>query len=328
MQVCTLRENHKPCPPNKMIIIRDLKHIVSPFRNAVVTIGNFDGVHIGHQALFHEVVETADRMGGKSVAITFEPHPMRVLDPDGHPALITLFEQKSELIGAAGIDVLLAIPFTRQFANIPAREFVSGLLVNRIGMKAIIIGNDYAFGKNREGDIDLLKALSTDLGYDVRVVDWIQGPHNGDRRISSTKIRQLIIDGEMDRAQKLLGRHYQIRGDVAHGRDRGGRLLGFPTANITLQDELCPKTGVYAVTVELDGITHQGVANIGYSPTFDDHLFTIEVHLLDFNHDIYGKKLRVNFIERLRDEIRFSGLEQLSEQIKLDVIRAREILNA
>jgi riboflavin kinase/FMN adenylyltransferase len=311
-----------------MIIIRDLKHIDPPFRNAVVTIGNFDGVHIGHQALFHEVVETADRMGGKSVAITFEPHPMRVLDPDGHPALITLFEQKSELISAAGIDVLLAIPFTRQFANIPAREFVSDLLVKRIGMKAIIIGNDYAFGKNREGNIDLLKALSADLGFDVRVVDWIQGPHNGGRRISSTKIRQLIIDGEMDRAQKLLGRHYQIRGDVAHGRDRGGRLLGFPTANITLQDELCPKTGVYAVTVELDGITHQGVANIGYSPTFDDHLFTVEVHLLDFNQDIYGKKLRVNFIERLRDEIRFSGLEQLSEQIKLDVVRAREILNA
>ncbi|MFH1985531.1 MAG: bifunctional riboflavin kinase/FAD synthetase [Pseudomonadota bacterium] len=311
-----------------MIIIRDLKHIAAPFRNAVVTIGNFDGVHIGHQALFHEVVETADRLDGKSVAITFEPHPMRVLDPDGHPALITLFEQKSELIRTAGIDVLLAIPFTRQFSSIPAREFVTELLVKRIGMKAIIIGNDYAFGKNREGNIDRLKEWGAELNYEVRVVGWIQGPQNGGHRISSTKIRQLIMDGDMDRAQKLLGRHYQVRGDVAHGRDRGGRLLGFPTANITLQDELCPKTGVYAVTVELDGVTYQGVANIGFSPTFDDHLFTVEVHLFDFNRDIYGKKLRVNFIERLRDEIRFSGLEQLSEQIKLDVIRAREILSA
>ena len=311
-----------------MIIIRDLNVIDRPFRNAVVTIGNFDGVHIGHQALLHEVVETADRFNGKAVAMTFEPHPMRVLNPDGHPALITLFEQKSELIRTAGIDVLLAIPFTRQFAGIPARDFVADVLVERIGMTAIVIGKDYAFGKDREGNIDRLKEWGVELGYSLHVVDWIQGPQNGSRRISSTNIRQLIMDGDMEHAQKLLGRHYQIRGEVAHGRNRGGRLLGFPTANITLQDELCPKTGVYAVTVELDGTVHQGVANIGYSPTFDDHVFTIEVHLLDFDRDIYGKKIRVNFIERLRDEIRFSGLEQLSEQINLDVLKAREILDA
>ena len=311
-----------------MIIIRDISHIEHPFRNAVITIGNFDGVHIGHQRLLLEVVETADRIGGKSVAMTFDPHPMRVLNPEGHPALITLFEQKSELIRTAGIDVLLAIPFTRQFAGIPAREFVEDLLVSRIGMKAIIVGKDYAFGKDREGGIDLLKEWGEELDYDVRVVDWIQGPQNGGHRISSTKIRQLIMDGEMDRANKLLGRHYQVRGEVAHGRNRGGRLLGFPTANITLQDELCPKTGVYAITVELDGASHQGVANIGYSPTFDDHLFTVEVHLLDFDRDIYGKKIRVNFISRLREEIRFSGLDQLSEQIKLDVIRARALFDA
>ncbi len=311
-----------------MIIIRDLNIIDPPFRSAVVTIGNFDGVHIGHQALLHEVVETADRLNGKAVAITFEPHPMRVLNPDGHPALITLFEQKSELIRAAGIDVLLAIPFTRQFAGIPARDFVADVLVKRIGMTAIVIGKDYAFGKNREGNIDRLKEWGAELGYCVHVVDWIQGPQNGGLRISSTKIRELIVDGDMDRANKLLGRHYQVRGEVAHGRNRGGRLLGFPTANITLQDELCPKTGVYAVTVEVDRALHQGVANIGYSPTFDDHVFTIEVHLLDFDRNIYGKKIRVNFIERLRDEIRFSGLDQLSEQIKLDVLKAREILDA
>lgn len=311
-----------------MIIIRDIERIDPPFDNAVVTIGNFDGVHIGHQALLHEVVETADRIGGTSVAITFEPHPMRVLNPEGHPALITLFEQKSELIRATGIDCLLAIPFTRQFANIGARDFVVDMLVRCVGMKSIVIGKDYAFGKNREGDIDRLREWGVELGYEVRVVDWIPGPHNGGSRISSTKIRQLIMDGDMVRAQKLLGRHYQVRGEVAHGRNRGGRLLGFPTANITLQDELCPQTGVYAVTVELDGIAHNGVGNIGYSPTFDDHVFTIEVHLLDFSDDIYGRKIRVNFIERLRGEIRFSSLDELSEQIRNDIVRARDILDA
>ena len=310
-----------------MIIIRNLNQISEPFRNAAITIGNFDGVHIGHQALLHEVVETADRIDGTAVAMTFEPHPMRVLNPEGYPALITLFEQKSELIAAAGIDVLLAVPFTQGFAGIPARDFIEELLIGRIGMRAIVVGKDYAFGKNREGDLNTLQGWTDELGFQVRLVDWIQGPKNGGHRISSTKIRQLIEDGRMDQAQRLLGRHYQIRGDVTHGRDRGGKLLGFPTANITLQDELCPKTGVYAVTVETGDQIYQGVANIGYSPTFADHLFTVEVHILDFDSDIYGQKIRVNFVERLRDEKKFSGIDALSEQIRKDIVQARGILN-
>lgn len=310
-----------------MIIIRDLNHITEPFKDAAITIGNFDGVHIGHQALLHEVVETADRINGTAVAMTFEPHPMRVLNPEGYPALITLFEQKSELIAAAGIDVLLAVPFTREFSEIPARDFIEELLIGRIGMRAIVVGKDYAFGKHREGSLDTLQGWTEALGFQVHLVDWIQGPKNGGYRISSTKIRKLIEDGRMVQAQRLLGRHYQIRGDVTRGRDRGGKLLGFPTANITLQDELCPKTGVYAVTVETGDQACQGVANIGYSPTFADHLFTVEVHILDFDADIYGQKIRVNFVERLRDEIRFSGIDALSEQIRKDIVQARGILN-
>jgi riboflavin kinase/FMN adenylyltransferase len=310
-----------------MKILERIEDIEKPTKNAVVTIGNFDGVHIGHQALFHTVIEKAEAINGVSVAITFEPHPMRVLTTNGHPPLITLTEQKRELIGRSGIDVLICIPFTREFAAISADDFVQDLLIERLNMKAIVVGRDYTFGSRRQGDLAMLQRMSKDLGFEVLVVDWIQPMNGKSQRISSTRIRELVMDGEMEKARKMLGRHYQIRGQVATGRNRGGRLLGFPTANINLQDELCPKQGIYAVTVEHAGELLKGVANIGYSPTFDDHLFTIEVHILDFKKNIYGDPIRVNFIERLRDEIKFDGIEALSAQIKKDIIRARDVLS-
>ena len=310
-----------------MKILERIEDIEKPTKNAVVTIGNFDGVHIGHQALFHTVIEKAEAINGVSVAITFEPHPMRVLTTNGHPPLITLTEQKRELIGRAGIDILICIPFSREFAAISADDFVQDLLIERLNMKAIVVGRDYTFGSRRQGDLAMLQRMSKDLGFEVLVVDWIQPMNGKSQRISSTRIRELVMDGEMEKARKMLGRHYQIRGQVATGRNRGGRLLGFPTANINLQDELCPKQGIYAVTVEHAGELLKGVANIGYSPTFDDHLFTIEVHILDFKKNIYGDPIRVNFIERLRDEIKFDGIEALSAQIKKDIIRARDVLS-
>jgi len=310
-----------------MKLIEDLEQIKRPFPNAVIAIGNFDGVHIGHQALFHEVNEKADEMGGTSIAMTFDPHPMRVLKQNGHPALITLCEQKVELITSSGIDVLIVVPFTRGFADLTARAFVEDILVNRIGMKAIVVGGDYTFGKAREGDLSLLKTFSREMGFEVIVADWIQSASASRNRISSTIIRQLVMEGALSRAQKLLGRHYQIRGTVAKGRDRGGKLLGFPTANINLHDELCPKTGVYAVTVECQDHRYKGVANIGYSPTFDDHEFTVEVHILDFDDNIYGQKIRVNFIRRIRNEVKFSTIAELSGQIEKDIDKAREILS-
>ncbi|MFC1858867.1 bifunctional riboflavin kinase/FAD synthetase [Thermodesulfobacteriota bacterium] len=308
-----------------MKIIENLDAIREPFKNAVVTIGNFDGVHIGHQSLFHLVVEKADAIKGTSIAMTFEPHPLRVIKQNTHLPFITLYEQKTELIKSTGIDVLICIPFTREFAGLTATEFVADILVKQIGMKAIVVGKDYTFGKDREGNLDFLKTSSGDLGFEVIVLDWIQSA-KWPERISSTRIRELVQEGEIEKAQKLLGRHYQIRGTVTAGRDRGGKLLGFPTANINLHDELCPKAGVYAVTVEFLNKKYKGVANIGYSPTFGDHLFTLEVHLLDFTENIYGKKILVNFIKRLRDEIKFSGISDLSEQIKKDIAEARQIL--
>jgi riboflavin kinase/FMN adenylyltransferase len=209
----------------------------------------------------------------------------------------------------------------------PADQFIRELLVKKIGMKAIVVGEDYSFGKNREGSIDLLKSYGPDYGFEVILASWIKMSKGFTDRISSTKIRELVIDGHMTEAEKMLGRHYQIRGRVVTGRDRGGKLLGIPTANINLHDELCPKTGIYAVTVECRGNQHNGVANIGYSPTFEDHEFTVEVHILDFNDNIYGEKIRVNFIKRLRDEIKFSNISALIDQIKKDIAAAREFFS-
>jgi len=309
-----------------MKVFNQLDQIIEPFKNAVITIGNFDGVHIGHQALFHEAIEKAAAIGGTAVAMTFEPHPLRVMKPNNHPPLITLYEQKSELIERSGIDVLICVPFTREFAAQSAEQFVAELLVKKIGMKAIVVGQDYSFGKNREGDLDRLKSYAPKYGFEVIVAAWIKSARALEERISSTRIRELVMDGRMEQAEKMLGRHYQIRGKVVAGRDRGGKVLGIPTANINLNDELCPKTGIYAVTVECEGNQHRGVANIGYSPTFEDHVFTVEVHILDFNADIYGQKIRVNFIKRIRDEKKFSNISELIDQIKLDIAAANEIL--
>ncbi len=309
-----------------MKVFNHLDQIKEPFKYAVITIGNFDGVHIGHQALFHEAIEKAEAIGGTSVAMTFEPHPLRVMKQNNHPPLITLYEQKSELIERTGIDVLICVPFTLEFAALSAEQFIKDLLVQKIGMKAIVVGQDYSFGKNRQGDLNLLKSYGPECGFEVIVAGWIKSARALAERISSTRIRQLVMDGRMEQAEKMLGRNYQIRGKVVAGRDRGGKLLGIPTANINLHDELCPKTGIYAVTVECEGKHLPGVANIGYSPTFEDHEFTVEVHILDFNENIYDKKIRVNFIKRIRDEIKFSSIDELIDQIKIDIAAAREIL--
>lgn len=306
-----------------MEIIKDLKEISTPFEKPVVTTGNFDGVHLGHRALFRQVMEKAASIEGTSVVITFEPHPIRVIDSNKHFPLITLYDQKVELIGETGVDTLICVPFTHEFAATPARSFVKDVLLDLIGMKAIVVGQDYSFGRKREGDVALLREMSATLDFEVIISKWIALEGH---RISSTEIRNLVREGDVEVAGKLLGRHYQVRGTVVHGRDRGGRLLGFPTANLTLYDELCPKTGVYAVTVEHDGIGYKGVANIGYSPTFQNGQFGVEVHIFDFDKIIYDQPIRLNFVHRLRDEKKFSGPEALAEQIKQDIEKARELL--
>ncbi|MDA3915809.1 MAG: bifunctional riboflavin kinase/FAD synthetase [Deltaproteobacteria bacterium] len=308
-----------------MELIENIDQIDAPFKNAVFTTGNFDGVHKGHQSLCQQVIDKARQINGTSVVMIFDPHPLETLGMPS-PAPITKRDQKIELIEKCGVDILLCIKFDKVFASTAAINFIKEILVKKIGIKAIIIGADYSFGKNRTGNIELLKEQGKILGFETIISAWTTDTDSGNRRISSTRIRNIVSDGRVDQAMKYLGRHYQIRGKVIKGRERGGSKLGFPTANIKLHDELCPKIGVYAVLVETSLGNFKGVANIGFSPTFGDHMFTIEVHILNFNHDIYNTRIRVNMVKRLRDEKKFDSIEQLSEQIRQDIEIAKEIL--
>ena len=308
-----------------MQLIENIDLIRSPFKNAVVTIGNFDGVHKGHQYLFSQVIDKAKQINGTSVIITFEPHPLRALGISG-PPLITRRDQKLELIKQCDVDAILCIPFNKEFAAISPMEFIEDILVNKIGIKAIITGPDYSFGKGREGNTDLLMKEGKRLRFETIISTWTHVQEGENERISSTRIREIVMEGKADQACKYLGAPYQIRGKVIKGRQRGGSQIGFPTANIKLHDELCPQVGVYAVTVESVKGNFYGVANIGFAPTFDDHQFNIEVHIMDFDHDIYGSRIRFNFIKRIRDEQKFNSIEELSGQIKKDIETARTIL--
>ncbi len=308
-----------------MKIYNDLSQIAKPFTRAAGTIGNFDGVHLGHQALFCKVVELAEKSGGDSVAITFEPHPLKILRPDTPPKLISTLDHKAELIARSGIQNLICIPFTRDLARTPAREFVTKVIHETLGLKELVVGYDYALGRGREGDIPFLKAMGRELGFKVHVVP----PYKVDGMIaSSSKIRELVSQGEMRKVRALLGRYYQIRGEVQRGKRRGGPLVGFPTANLAIiEDDLCPKTGVYAVQVIHDRCCYGGVLNIGHNPTFGDTGLSAEVHIFDFDKEIYSHPIKVNLIERIRDEKRFSGPQELAAQIRKDTERARQILS-
>lgn len=304
-----------------MTTIYTLNDLPEDIKNPVVTIGNFDGVHWAHQAIFRKVMDRAKDLGGTSMVITFEPHPMKVMSPKKAKPLITLLEQKKELMINQGIDILLLIRFTLEFAAISARDFVKNILVDRLGIKEIAVGYDYAFGHNREGNIDLLKEMGKQFNFRVHQV----GPvYVGKRLVSSTSIRNLITEGKVSKAKQLLGRNYQIRGEVIRGRNRGGPQLGYPTANLKLSDELIPKEGVYVVTVDLKGKIYQGLTNIGYNPTFRDKTLSVETYILDLSADILKERLKINFLSRLRDEITFASAKELSQQISRDIEQAQE----
>ena len=306
-----------------MRIFMGIDNLNRNIRNPALTIGNFDGVHLGHKALFKRVKEWAKKLDGESVVMTFNPHPLQVFRPQDAPAFITMHEQKLALIESCGIDAVIVVPFNREFAEISATDFVKKIIVEKIGAKAIIVGYDYRFGRNREGNIEFLKAMGEKEGFSI---DVVSGVHTDGVVVSSTMIRHFIHDGFIKEAGDLLGRPYEILGEVVPGRARGGRLLGFPTANVRLSIQASPKPGVYAVEVELEGKKYMGAANLGYNPTFGDVDLSLEVFILDFDGDIYGKQILVRFVERLRDEVKFSGIEELIAQIQKDVERTREIL--
>ena len=305
-----------------MQVFHGIETIQTKFKNPAITIGNFDGVHMGHQALFRKVKQWAEKLDGESIVVTFDPHPLQVLFPEKAPSFITSHRLKLDLIASCGIDATIVIPFNHEFSQMSAREFVEVILVGKIGARAIVVGNDYRFGHSREGDLPFLRRLGEQYGFTVEIVTVIQ---MNDTPVSSTSIRQLIANGNIRDANRLLGRPFEVSGTVIEGRKRG-LGLGFPTANIRMPAVASPRTGVYVVEAEVDGKRYGGAANLGYNPTFGDVELSLETHLFDFNQDIYGRPITIRFIDRLRDERRFSGPEELRLQIQKDVDTARRIL--
>lgn len=305
-----------------MLVLRGLS-CPSPTAT-VLTIGNFDGVHRGHREIFSRVRQRADLLDAAAVVVTFDPHPLKLLDPARPLRLITTREQKCSLIAESDIDLLLVIPFTPAFAATPAEAFVRTVLHRGLGMQALVIGHDYAFGRGREGNEQVLERLAGELGFELIALDPV-----GERDLlfSSSSVRRLVAWGDVAGAVGVLGRCHRVAGQVVPGR-RIGRTLGFPTANLVTANELIPADGVYAVRVEVDGELHQGACSIGVNPTFDGGSHTIEAFLFDYDGDLYGRELILHFVERLRDIVRFADVESLMAQIRDDVARCRELLAA
>jgi riboflavin kinase/FMN adenylyltransferase len=307
-----------------MRLIDGIEKITKKFPYPVLTIGNFDGVHLGHQEIFRIVAQRARRKNGISVVFTFEPHPLSVIAPERTPKLLTTFKEKINLIKTFSIDVTICANFTSEFAHLKAEDFVREILVKKIGVKEIFIGSNYHFGKGRKGTPALLKEIGKENGFIVNVIEEIKLK---DTTLSSSKIRSLIAKGKVYDASLFLGRNYSVEGVVIEGAKRGKSLLNVPTANISTANELLPKDGVYAVTVCFEGKIYGGAANIGCNPTFRDKKFSFEVHILDFTKEILGNTLKVNFIERIRDEMKFSKVEELSAQMQHDISYIRQILS-
>jgi riboflavin kinase/FMN adenylyltransferase len=306
-----------------VLLITDLKEIATPFTRSVITLGNFDGLHLGHQELIRKVIRRAKETGARSIVVTFRPHPLKILAPEKCPPLISIYEEKIKLFEKLGIDVLVKIPFTLEFAKMSPEDFVQDILCGMLGAKEIFVGFNYRFGKGRKGNIATLKALGERLGFTVREVQQVS--LHGEV-ISSTKIRHLLREGEVEHAAQLLGRTYTITGIVVRGDGRG-KELGFPTANIAPKHSIIPSHGVYAVRLFVRDRFYDGVANIGMRPTFDKNVLTVEVHVFDFNEDIYGEDISLYFIGKIRDEKKFGSAAELIHQIRADVGIARDLLS-
>ena len=297
--------------------------------NTVLTVGTFDGVHKGHRTLIETVVEKAEQQKARSVIVTFDPHPREIITP-GDPSirLLTTLEERCELMTDIGVDLMVVIPFNRDFSLLSSEEFVEDVIFNYIGVKEFVIGYDHHFGRDREGTIETVKEMGRNLGFNAHVVSKKEV---GKTTVSSSKIRKLISDdGQVEEAAQLLGRSYLLNGTVVHGNKRG-KGLGFPTANIKPdhKQKVVPKVGVYAVKIRINGQIFNGMMNVGVRPTFSEgYERTLEVHIFDFTEEIYGKAIQVRFMKRIRDEIRFEGKEHLIQQLNKDKSVAKEILKS
>ncbi|SEW54637.1 bifunctional riboflavin kinase/FAD synthetase [Chitinophaga arvensicola] len=309
-----------------MQVHRDLDHLPE-FRNAIITIGTFDGVHAGHRFIIEQLEQAANACGGETVIITFDPHPREVLLPSpNNIRLLTTLPEKIALLERAGIDHLVVVPFTKAFSEMPARSYLEDFLVARFKPHTIIIGYDHRFGHNREGGLELLEAEQQQYGFTLIEIPQ-QVVH--DLTVSSTKIRKSLQEGGVRLANELLGYTYFLTGTVVHG-DKMGRQLGYPTANLHLADErkLIPAEGIYAVRAQLNGRAEwiPAVMSIGFRPTFNGTDLRLEVHIFDFNEDIYGQELTVHFVEYIRSNLKFDNIDALIVQMDKDSAQAKGIL--
>lgn len=284
--------------------------------NAVVTLGMYDGVHIGHQTIIKQLNETANKFGGESVLLTFSPHPRKVIQPDFQLELLSTLEEKENILEKYGLDNFIIHPFTKEFSQISSINFVVEYLIKKLNLHTLIIGHDHHFGKNREGNFEQLKVLSKEYGFNLI---QLQAVEEDDIAISSTKIRNALTEGNIEFANKALNYNYPITGKVVHG-DKIGRTLGFPTANLEVDsNKLIPKDGVYAVDVFVDNKKYLGLLSIGYRETVtNSREHRVEVNILNFNKDIYGEIIRLEFRGRLRDEKKFNSLDDLISAMNQD----------
>ncbi len=296
-------------------------------QRTAVTVGTFDGVHRGHQDVLRRLVARARELGVHSLLVTFEPHPLEVVNPVAAPSLLTVGEEKLEVLAESGIDYVAIVPFTRALASFEAARFVDEILLARFRMHELLMGHDHGFGRNREGNLDTMRSLGASRGFEVSVIPVVTT--SAGHPVSSTAIRRAVAGGDLAGAAAALGRPYGVSGRVLHGEKRG-RLLGFPTINFPLPSprKLLPPQGVYVVRVQTPRGTFGGMLNLGPRPTFDDPTVALEAHLFDAEGDFYGCRVRIDFLERLRDTQRFEGAEALRAQLGRDADTARRVLGA
>lgn len=293
-------------------------NISRKFANPVLTIGNYDGIHIGHQKIIEKVARRAREISGTAMLMTFNPHPLSVLKPDTYTRLITPLHLKKKLIEACGIEVMLLVPFDAAFQNLTPEMFIKDILVDRLAVKEVFVGYDFKFGKGGAGTVEMLKRHADAYGFRFKAIDAIT--LDGER-IGSNTIRRLIMDGNVEKVARFLGRPHMIEGIVVKGERRG---IGFPTINLDTFFELVPKNGVYVTEVELKGRRMPSVTNIGFDPTFNGKKFLMETHILNFSGNLYGKEVAIYFHKRIREEMRFKGIDELKERITKDVTLARD----
>lgn len=312
-----------------MLVVTDLSEPPFPGEDAVITIGAYDGLHLGHQAVIADVRDEAKARGARSAVVTFDRHPAVIVRPESAPKLITDHDQRMERLEATGVDAAVVLPFDEAQSQEPALSFIERVLVKGLNTKLIVVGVDFHFGRNREGNVDLLRSVGETYGFEVAPLVLVPRADGVDEPVSSTAIRRALAGGNVTLAGKMLGREYEARGPVVQG-DQRGRLLGFPTANVEVSNRVClPADGVYAGWYERpNGDTHLCAINLGRRPTFYEHADTslLEAHLLDFEGDLYGETAKVRFAEFLRSERKFDGIDALVEQLQLDIASTRDVL--